>query len=112
MKHLKYIFSSLKNDFSKLFAIVLIVLLGIGFMSGLLQAGEDLKGGQNLFYKQNLNSDIRMSFSGGISKDCIVSEDEMTDSANPKHVKFFTYALALLFVILGIRSVQKKKKEE
>lgn len=69
MKHLKYIFSSLKNDFSKLFAIVLIVLLGIGFMSGLLQAGEDLKGGQNLFYKQNLNSDIRMSFSGGISKD-------------------------------------------
>lgn len=49
---------------------------------------------------------------GGISKDCIVSEDEMTDSANPKHVKFFTYALALLFVILGIRSVQKKKKEE
>ena len=69
MKHLKYIFSSLKNDFSKLFAIVLIVLLGIGFMSGLLQAGEDLKGGQNIFYKQNLNSDIRMSFSGGISKD-------------------------------------------
>lgn len=51
MKHLKYIFSSLKNDFSKLFAIVLTVLLGIGFMSGLLQAGEDLKGGQNLFYK-------------------------------------------------------------
>lgn len=49
MKHLKYIFSSLKNDFSKLFAIVLIVFLGIGFMSGLLQAGEDLKGGQNFF---------------------------------------------------------------
>ncbi len=48
---------------------------------------------------------------GGISKDHIVGEDEMTDSANPKHVKYVAYATALLFVLLGVRSMFKNKKE-
>lgn len=47
---------------------------------------------------------------GEISKDHIVCEDEMTDSANPKYVQFVVYVMALLFVILGVRSMLKKKK--
>lgn len=49
---------------------------------------------------------------GGVSKDHIVSEDEMPDSADPKLVKCVASILALLFMILRIRSMLKKKKEE
>lgn len=48
---------------------------------------------------------------GGVSKDHIVSEDEVSDSADPNLVKVVAYALALLFVLLGVRSMFKKKND-
>ena len=44
---------------------------------------------------------------GGVSRDHIVSEEEMRDSADPNLVKYVAYALALLFVLMGIRSIPR-----
>lgn len=49
---------------------------------------------------------------GGVSKDHIVSEEELNDSVNPVHVKYVAFATALLFVLLGVRSMFKKKKDK
>lgn len=53
--------------------------------------------------------------SGAVSKDRIVSEEELkseSDPANPVLVKVMELALALLFVLLGVRSMRTKKKED
>ena len=51
--------------------------------------------------------------SGGVSKDRIVSKDELkSEQENPVLVKIMGFALALLFVLLGVRSMRVKKKED
>ena len=47
--HLKYIFKCIKDDLSRLIAITVIVLLSIGFLTGLMGSPKDLRASFNKY---------------------------------------------------------------
>ena len=46
----KYIFSSIKQDLSRLISIFVIVVLGLGFLVGLKSTSPDLRATMNQYY--------------------------------------------------------------
>lgn len=63
----KYLFASLKNDFSRLLAIIIIVFLGVSFLIGLLQTGPDIQKTADNYYKEQQLYDVSLMSSNGIS---------------------------------------------
>lgn len=69
--HLKYIFKSIKDDLSRLIAITVIVLLSIGFLTGLMGSPKDLRASFNKYYEETNLLDIYIQSTIGFSKDDI-----------------------------------------
>jgi len=65
----KYLYRSFKHDFSRLLAIIVIVLLGVGFLVGLLQTGPDLQKTSDSYFKKQKLYDISLVSSKGITED-------------------------------------------
>lgn len=57
-KYFKYVFKSLKNDFSRIVAIILIVILGNSFLVGLLSTTPDLFSSMDKYYDNTNFMDI------------------------------------------------------
>lgn len=69
--HLKYIFKSIKDDLSRLIAITVIVLLSIGFLTGLMGSPKDLRASFNKYYEETNLLDIYIQSTIGFSKNDI-----------------------------------------
>lgn len=63
-----YILRSVKEDISRLLAIVVIVFLGIGFLLGLLQSGPDLHLTADKYFKEEKLADITLTTSTGLDR--------------------------------------------
>lgn len=57
-KYLKYIFKDIKTLASKLVAIILIVMLGVGFLVGLMTTAPNMRYSVERYYIDNNASDI------------------------------------------------------
>ena len=67
--HLKYIFKCIKDDLSRLIAITVIVLLSIGFLTGLMGSPKDLRASFNKYYNETNLLDVYIQSTIGYSKD-------------------------------------------
>ncbi len=67
--YFKYIVSSIKNDFTRLLAIFLIVLLGVGFVVGLLSTTPDLQASVDTYYDEYNVQDIYIQSTLGFNED-------------------------------------------
>ena len=65
---LKYIFSSIKNDISRLIAIFIIVVLGLGFLVGLSSSSPDLQATMNNYWNQTNFMDVYIQSTIGFSE--------------------------------------------
>ena len=70
MKHtyLKYIFSSIKQDLSRLISIFVIVVLGLGFLVGLKSTSPDLQATMNQYYNDMNFMDVYIQSTIGFSE--------------------------------------------
>ena len=66
--HLKYIFKCIKDDLSRLIAITVIVLLSIGFLTGLMGSPKDLRASFNKYYNETNLLDVYIQSTIGFSK--------------------------------------------
>ena len=73
--YFKYLFSSFKNDLTRILAIFLIVFLGVGFVVGLRGSSPDLKRSANQYYIDSKFNDMYILSTIGFSK-----TDEKTSS--------------------------------
>ena len=64
---IKYIFSSIKNDLSRLIAIFVIVVLGLGFLIGLSSSSPDLQATMNNYWNQSNFMDVYIQSTIGFS---------------------------------------------
>lgn len=69
--YFKYLFKSIKENFSRLSAISLIILLGTGFIVGLQSSGPDLKATINKYFDDYNFYDISVQSNIGLNKDSI-----------------------------------------
>ena len=69
--YFKYLFKSIKENFSRLSAISLIILLGTGFIVGLQSSGPDLKATVNKYFDDYNFYDISVQSNIGLNKDSI-----------------------------------------
>ena len=67
--HLKYIFKCIKDDLSRLIAITVIVLLSIGFLTGLMGIPKDLRASFNKYYQETNLLDVYIQSTIGFSND-------------------------------------------
>lgn len=67
--HLKYIFKCIKDDLSRLIAITVIVLLSIGFLTGLMGSPKDLRASFNKYYQETNLLDVYIQSTIGFSID-------------------------------------------
>lgn len=74
--HQKYFFSSIKNDFSRLLAIIIIVFLGVSFLIGLMQTGPDLQKTTDRYLRNNNAFDISLVSENGFTEN---QKDELKD---------------------------------
>ena len=66
---LKYIFSSIKNDISRLISIFVIVVLGLGFLVGLKSTSPDLQETMDKYFNDNNFMDVYIQSTIGFSED-------------------------------------------
>ena len=66
--YFKYLFSSFKNDLTRILAIFLIVFLGVGFVVGLRSSSPDLKRSANQYYIDSKFNDMYILSTIGFSK--------------------------------------------
>ena len=66
--YFKYLFSSFKNDLTRILAIFLIVFLGVGFVVGLRGSSPDLKRSANQYYIDSKFNDMYILSTIGFSK--------------------------------------------
>lgn len=64
---LKYIFTSIKADLSRLISIFVIVVLGLGFLIGLKSSSPDLQATMNEYYNQSNFMDVYIQSTLGFS---------------------------------------------
>ena len=67
--HTKYIFKCIKDDLSRLIAITVIVLLSIGFLTGLMGSPKDLRASFNKYYNEANLLDVYIQSTIGFSKE-------------------------------------------
>ncbi len=67
-KYFKYVFKSLKNDFSRIIAIILIVILGNSFLVGLLSTTPDLFSSMDKYYDNTNFMDIYVRSTVGFNQ--------------------------------------------
>lgn len=80
--YFKYLFSSIKHDFSRLLAIFLIVMLGVGFVVGLMSTTPDLQRTVNNYYNEINFTDIYIQSTLGFT------DNDLTDiKANVSDIK-------------------------
>lgn len=65
----KYIFSSIKHDLSRLIAIFVIVVLGLGFLVGLKSTSPDLQATMSNYFNDTNFMDVYIQSTLGFSKD-------------------------------------------
>ncbi len=65
--YFKYLFKSIKENFSRLCAISLIILLGTGFIVGLQSSGPDLKATVNSYFNETNFYDISIQSNIGLN---------------------------------------------
>ena len=63
----KYIFSSIKQDLSRLISIFVIVVLGLGFLVGLKSTSPDLRATMNQYYNDMNFMDVYIQSTIGFS---------------------------------------------
>ena len=66
--YFKYLFSSFKNDLTRILAIFLIVFLGVGFVVSLRGSSPDLKRSANQYYIDSKFNDMYILSTIGFSK--------------------------------------------
>lgn len=64
---LRYVFSSIKHDISRLISIFVIVVLGLGFLVGLKSTSPDLRASMNAYYNDTNFMDIYIQSTIGFS---------------------------------------------
>lgn len=69
--YFKYLFKSIKENFSRLCAISLIILLGTGFIVGLQSSGPDLKATVNTYFNDTNFYDVSIQSNIGLNNDSI-----------------------------------------
>ena len=70
--YFKYLFSSIKHDFSRLLAIFLIVMLGVGFVVGLMSTTPDLQKTVNNYYSEINFTDIYIQSTLGFTDNDLI----------------------------------------
>ncbi len=65
--YFKYLFKSIKENFSRLCAISLIILLGTGFIVGLQSSGPDLKATVNSYFNETNFYDVSIQSNIGLN---------------------------------------------
>lgn len=81
------IIRGLKRSFSRFLAIFAIVMLGAGFLSGLLATTPDMKETTDTYYDQTKMMDIRLVSTGGLTDDDVkaVASISGVSSVMPSH---------------------------
>lgn len=78
--YFKYLFKSIKENFSRLCAISLIILLGTGFIVGLQSSGPDLKATINSYFNETNFYDISIQSNIGLNSNSeYIIKDEIDD---------------------------------
>ena len=78
--YFKYLFKSIKENFSRLCAISLIILLGTGFIVGLQSSGPDLKATVNSYFNETNFYDISIQSNIGLNSNSeYIIKDEIDD---------------------------------
>lgn len=68
-KFFKSSLKDMKNGFGRLFAIFAIIVIGVGFLVGIIQATPDMRRTMNEWYKENTVYDIDVKGGYGLSDD-------------------------------------------
>lgn len=78
--YFKYLFKSIKENFSRLCAISLIILLGTGFIVGLQSSGPDLKATINSYFNETNFYDISIQSNIGLNSNSeYIIKDQIDD---------------------------------
>lgn len=78
--YFKYLFKSIKENFSRLCAISLIILLGTGFIVGLQSSGPDLKATVNSYFNETNFYDISIQSNIGLNSNSeYIIKDQIDD---------------------------------
>lgn len=113
-KFFKYIFKSLKKDFSRLIAIIIIVSLGVGFLIGLLSSTPTLyKSVDNSFRINNvfdINLKSTVGFSSSFAKDISDKIENIDEIAIREEIELEgEYQNASLFARIIYQPIKESK---